>query len=58
MCLVLTVPKEIFIESDRDGGAAQITHEEREDTALGGCVAPLKNIITGLLILQNKIEGT
>lgn len=35
MCLVLPVPKENFIESNRDSGEAQITLEEREDTALG-----------------------
>lgn len=35
MCLVLAVPKDNFIENKGDSGAAQITHEETEDAALG-----------------------
>lgn len=35
MCLVLALPKGNFIENKGDSRAAQITHEEREDAALG-----------------------
>lgn len=58
MCLVLTLPKENFIECNRDSRAAQITHEERGRTLLWGLRGPAEEHYYRIIDLQNKIDGT
>lgn len=53
MCLVLAVPKGNFKENKGDSRAAQITLGETQCCSWVS-VAPLKKIITGLLIYSTK----
>lgn len=45
MCLVLAIPKGNFIENKGASRAAQITHEEREDAALGALLPHWRTLL-------------
>lgn len=45
MCLVLALPKGNFIENKGDSRAAQITHEVREDAALGALLPHWRTLL-------------